>query len=662
MSSVHSLSTSSRSRLLRLLAALAVLAGLALPARAQIYDGSFGVGVAGMAAKYFGEFKKPKVGFSIEGMLQYNILKYLSVRLTGAATELRFSPDADNLANYDDYYADRPLEAFFPTVTDSITTNGFTGLGTAPAGSQIRITDLNKVKMTNFGLHLNLNLTPEEVICPYLTLGVEYISWKTTNSEDVTLPNLAAENYRAQAFMIPAGVGIHFFPVQNFGLNLYGAFRYSFTDSLDDYSVNRIGGETSPTDAFFTVGLGIEYMTGSNDCDGDGFKDEDEIAAGTDPCLLDTDGDGLKDGDEVLVYKTNPKNPDTDGDGLKDGEEVLTYKTDPLKADTDGDGLKDGDEVKTHKTDPLKPDTDGDGLADGAEVNQYRTNPLKTDTDGDSLTDGDEVNRYKTDPTKTDSDGDGLADGAEVNQYKTDPSKADSDGDSLTDGAEVNQYKTNPLLADSDGDDLNDGEEVNVHKTNPLNKDTDGDNLTDGIEVKRIGTSPLKPDTDGDTVRDDVDRCPLIAGKPNADDPDRNGCPERPKKGTKVDFSDVYFIVNTDQFNFEIPETEQSLRKMLAYMQQCDGIGVTIEGHASKEGNPKRNQELSEMRARRVQGWLIENGVNPSKITATVGYGSSREKVKEPTGAALKKISAAELEAIRKQNRRIAILVTRGCD
>jgi serpin B len=47
----------------------------------------------------------------------------------------------------------------------------------------------------------------------------------------------------------------------------------------------------------------------------------------------------------------NPTNPDTDGDGLKDGEEEA-YGTDPLLTDTDGDGYSDYEKIQAG-SDPL---------------------------------------------------------------------------------------------------------------------------------------------------------------------------------------------------------------------------------------------------------------------------------------------------------------------
>ncbi|NQW30051.1 MAG: OmpA family protein [Ignavibacteria bacterium] len=407
------------------------------------------------------------------------------------------------------------------------------------------------------------------------------------------------------------------------------------------------------------------------DSDSDGLKDGEEVARKTDPAKADTDGDGLLDGDEVLRYKTDPLNTDTDRDGLSDGDEVQTYSTDPIKIDTDADGLNDGDEVNRYKTSPTKADTDGDGLADGVEINQHKTDPNKVDTDDYGLGDGDEVTKFLTNPSKPDTDGDGLKDGEEVKTYNTNPSKADSDADALNDGDEVNKYKTDPAKLDTDAVGLNDGEEVNLHKTNPLRADSDGDGLSDGDEIHGKHplapgqrTNPLNKDTDNDAVVDIEDFCPNIAGSKTGSTTvsakgERMGCPEGPKIGTKVDFPDILYVVNTDEFNYNEPLTAPSLAKLLAYVNQCDNLVVTIEGHASSEGPAKRNQELSEMRAKKVNQWLVQQGMKPSKVQGAIGYGTSNPKVKEPTG---KNVTAEELEAARKQNRRITVEVVKNCD
>ena len=120
--------------------------------------------------------------------------------------------------------------------------------------------------------------------------------------------------------------------------------------------------------------------------------------------------------------------------------------------------------------------------------------------------------------------------------------------------------------------------------------------------------------------------------------------------------------MNTDEFDTTQPETEKNLQELLSYMQEsCDDLQVMIEGHASADGPPDRNRELSKLRAQRVQQWLIDQGVEPTKIRGAMGFGSSMPRVVEPSPAIAKTMSRDQLEAIRRQNRRIEIAVLRDC-
>ena len=246
----------------------------------------------------------------------------------------------------------------------------------------------------------------------------------------------------------------------------------------------------------------------TNDCDGDGVTNEDEIADGTnpnDPC------------DFVLSSQTVAVNSswndlDCDNDGVTNGEEII-IGTDPLDEDTDGDGVLDGDEV-LDGTDPNDPcdfvlssqtvavdnswndlDCDNDGVTNGEEI-IIGTDPLDEDTDGDGVLDGDEVSDG-TDPNDPcdfvlssqtvavdsswndlDCDNDGVTNGEEI-IIGTDPLDEDTDGDGVLDGDEV-----------SDGTDPNDPCDFNVNNQDLsivsdawLALDCDGDTIVNGDEL-----------------------------------------------------------------------------------------------------------------------------------------------------------------------------------
>jgi outer membrane protein OmpA-like peptidoglycan-associated protein len=129
-----------------------------------------------------------------------------------------------------------------------------------------------------------------------------------------------------------------------------------------------------------------------------------------------------------------------------------------------------------------------------------------------------------------------------------------------------------------------------------------------------------------------------------------------PKINTVFTFPGTLFIVNTDQFNNAEPNNMNHLYHIKSLVEQCPALRVEIQGFASAEGTPQHNQELSERRANRIKSWLIEQGVPSEKIANTVGYGETRPAVRERTD-----VSAAELEAERAQNRRIAVKVVQTC-
>jgi gliding motility-associated-like protein len=229
----------------------------------------------------------------------------------------------------------------------------------------------------------------------------------------------------------------------------------------------------------FEQALSIAVTDVNEDRDGDGVKDNEERADGTDPL----DGCSFK----LASLNTSPssawKSADCDGDGLSNFME-LSLLTDLLKADTDGDGVPDGVEVMTDETDPLfaskYKDTDGDLVPDFVETADGTAT-------GDSL-------KYK------DSDKDGVPDYIELRDA-TNPNSAssfnDTDGGGVPDYVEVTLFPNlglAPTNRNVRGDDT---------------RDTDGDGVPDYQEFLE-GTDPKDPssflDSDGDGVPNHVER------------------------------------------------------------------------------------------------------------------------------------------------------------
>ncbi len=180
-----------------------------------------------------------------------------------------------------------------------------------------------------------------------------------------------------------------------------------------------------------------------DDDDADGFTDDAEIAAGSDPLKRastphDLDGDGVPNSNDLCPGHDDAQ--DADKDGIPDGCDADTK--DGPNADRDGDGVPNGRDA--FPDDPLRSsDLDGDGVADdGPEPRDNCptfVNPSQKDLDGDGI--GDACDPDNTDGPKGDKDGDGFSNKVETDAGSdpADPKSVptDWDGDGWSNQAEL---------------------------------------------------------------------------------------------------------------------------------------------------------------------------------------------------------------------------------
>lgn len=238
-----------------------------------------------------------------------------------------------------------------------------------------------------------------------------------------------------------------------------------------------------------------------------------------------------------------------------------------------------------------------------------------------------------------DRDGDGLPDEREINEYGTDPNNPDTDGDGLSDRAEIDAG-TNPLVADSDGDGLSDGEEdsngngrVDAGESDPRSADTDGGGVEDGYE-RQNGTNPedaSDDDEDGDGVLNHLDACP---GTADGTEIDERGCA----------VIRAQMVLPGITFGFDsaeiLPESERTLNIALQILTDNPDANVEVGGHSDNQGSRAHNMRLSRQRAEAVKAWLVEHGIDASRLSSR-GYGPT-----QPAGS-------NDTEEGRAQNRRI---------
>jgi outer membrane protein OmpA-like peptidoglycan-associated protein len=241
------------------------------------------------------------------------------------------------------------------------------------------------------------------------------------------------------------------------------------------------------------------------------------------------------------------------------------------------------------------------------------------DADGDGLTD-EEERILGTDPHNPDTDGDGISDGDEVHKYHTNPLKKDTDGDGLTDYEEIFIYHTDPNNWDTDGDGLSDGDEVHIYHTDPLKRDTDGGGVDDGTEVRR-GTDPLNPADDYPTPT------PAPAPAP-ARDTTKPKAPVAPpvRQDTTLNNMQVGQKIVVASINFETSkalltaEAKEILDGVAENLKDNANFKVQISGYTDNVGKYQSNVKLSIARAKSVRQYLMNKGIDGTRMTAK-GFG-----------------------------------------
>ena len=87
------------------------------------------------------------------------------------------------------------------------------------------------------------------------------------------------------------------------------------------------------------------------------------------------------------------------------------------------------------------------------------------------------------------------------------------------------------------------------------------------------------------------------------------------------------------------PGGYQEISRIASVLNKYPGTRIQIAGHTDDRGSEQYNQQLSWQRAEAVKNALIQQGVNPSRIT-TMGYGESQP-----------------ISSSRAQNRRVEITI-----
>jgi OOP family OmpA-OmpF porin len=259
----------------------------------------------------------------------------------------------------------------------------------------------------------------------------------------------------------------------------------------------------------------------------------------------------------------------------------------------------------------------------------------------------------------TDTDGDGVYDKfddcIDVPGLVAFNGCPDSDGDGIKDSEDACPNEAGLAIMngcpDADGDGIADKDDACPNakgtKENKGCPDSDGDGVVDKDDkcVSQAGPAANAgcpwPDTDGDSILDKDDKCPNEAGVAS-----EGGCPEIISNEAQMGMNSFAkaILFHTEKATFKAGVTKE-LDGMLAIMNKFPLAEFAVKGYTDTTGSVSGNLKLSDKRANAVKNYLVENGIDASRLTAK-GYGQDSP------------IDTNDTRAGRTNNRRVEVKVT----
>jgi len=117
-------------------------------------------------------------------------------------------------------------------------------------------------------------------------------------------------------------------------------------------------------------------------------------------------------------------------------------------------------------------------------------------------------------------------------------------------------------------------------------------------------------------------------------------------QGGSVTLANVFFDLNKSTLR---KESFVELNKLVEFLVENKTTKIEVGGHTDTRGNSKDNQLLSESRAKSVYEYLIEKGIDSSRLSYK-GYGQTQPKVSDE--AIAKMSTEKQKEAAHQSNRR----------
>ncbi len=484
-------------------------------------------------------------------------------------------------------------------------------LGESKISNGLEITYLRNLNQwMNIALPAKLGLTtfPGDLNKTTLASLDALLQFQYYNGKNKLVPyvfgggGLVAENFTSANFQFPVGAGLNFELGKNSYVNVQAEYR----------------GSTAADRKNVQYGVGYMFRLGDTAVKEKAEETEEKIEE-----IKDRDGDGVSDKQDECPDTFGDKNffgcPDTDADGVPDTSDACPNAAGTLATlgcpDTDRDGISDADDDCPEAAGTIKtlgcPDTDDDGLADSM----------------DDCPDKAGKKRFNGCPSAEDMPREELpeidfaADDAEDNKLITEEPKIENP---VYPAPKPIQSVS---LPDTDKDGVIDVEDRCPNEPGSKNSqgcpDSDGDGFTDDTDECPLtrGLFDGCPDTDKDGVNDARDNCPEIAGEKAT-----GGCPN----ATEIADADLAVLSTaTREVRFETgsdiltADSYLVLERVRDAMLRYPNFRLMIEGHTDNVGDDRKNQLLSENRAKACYNYLIANGVPPLNVQY-IGYGELR--------------------------------------
>ncbi len=180
-------------------------------------------------------------------------------------------------------------------------------------------------------------------------------------------------------------------------------------------------------------------------------------------------------------------------------------------------------------------------------------------------------------------------------------------------------------VSDRDGDGIYDHQDQCPDKPEDFDGFQDGDGCPD-------------PDNDGDGVPDGRDQCP---DTPKGTKVDSKGCAKVVKEARPaIILKGVNFASDSAELS---PRAKVILADVAKTLAQYEDIEIEVRGHTDNRNTFEYNMELSKNRAASVKTYLVEQGIDASRIT-TMGFGERKPIADNDTPEGMAKNRRVELK------------------